>query len=133
MAARMIKGSILPALAALAALFIVLPTGGGDAEVTMVSVADGGWAFQPAEIEVDEGARIAFSNDSTVTHTATCVGCPWDTGDVQPGETVFLTFDDAARYQFFCRYHGSTGAMTGQLTVGNPPASTPSPAAPPTP
>lgn len=127
---RVPKGSLLPALAALAVLFIVLPRGGGDADVRMVA-ADAGWAFDPAQIEVSVGARVAFTNDGDVTHTATCVGCPWDTGDVQPGATAFLTFEEDARYQFFCRYHGASHGMTGVLVVGEPTAppegATPSP------
>lgn len=122
--------SLVPAVAALAAVFIVLPQGGGDATVHMVAAGDG-WGFRPATVRLEPGGRVAFVNDTGVTHTATCSGCPWDTGDVQPGQTVLLPFLDTAAYRFACDYHGGLG-MTGELLVGSGtlPAASPGPVIP---
>jgi plastocyanin len=134
-----LRVSIFPAVAALAALFIVLPQRGADATIEMVG-STGAWRFQPAgPLRVDPGDRVAFSNDSRVTHTATCVAtgdqtgaCPWDSGDVQPGQTVFVTLpDDEALYTFACRYHGRQLQMAGTIdtTAGSGTSPAPSPVA----
>jgi len=128
--ARTSRFSIVPAAAALAALFIVLPQGGADAEVGMTGTAEA-WVFSPASVEIEPGDRVAFINETSVTHSATCEGCPWDAGDVQPGETVMVTFDEEVSSRFFCRYHGAGQGMVGQLLVGDaaPPGPAPTPIA----
>lgn len=130
---RSLKVSILPAVVALAAFFSVLPRTGADATVRMVRSGDG-WRFDPAVRTVASGQRVAFVNDSTVTHTASCAGCPWDTGDVQPGQTAFITVPSGGPFRYRCRYHESI-RMTGELVTpgGTPPpgATAPSPVASP--
>lgn len=126
--------SIVPALGALAAVFLVLPTTGADATVTIAEVEGGAWAYEPAELSVAVGDRIAFTNETEVTHTANCLDCPWKTGDIQPGQTKMVTFIEDLRATFVCRYHSEL--LVGTLVVGNPgPAESapgPSPAATPT-
>lgn len=127
--ARSFRVSLAPVAVAFAALFIVLPQRGADLEVRIAATGDA-FAFQPDRVEAQPGDRIAFVNPTRSTHTATCIGCPWDSGDIAPGQTVFLTFDETASYRFFCRYHGATHDLVGVLMVGDapPPASpTPSP------
>lgn len=118
--ARSFRLSLAPVAVAFAALFIALPQRGADLQVRVASTADT-FAYQPDEIEAQPGDRIAFVNATKSTHTATCIGCPWDTGDIAPGQTVFLTFDDTASYRFFCRYHGATHDLLGVLIVGDAP------------
>jgi len=127
--------SLIPAVAALSAMFMVLPNGGGDFEVHVVA-GEAGFAFDPPEIQIEPGQRVAFINESSATHSARCDGCRaatmWDTGDIQPGETVLVPFDGAEAYRFFCVYHGQQG-MAGILTVGDAelePAPSPSPGVP---
>jgi len=112
-----IRYSLLPFAIALAALFIVLPRTGGDATIKFLG-KEGSFRLSPASLTVQPGARVAFENDTKFTHTATCGTCSkdaWDTGDIQPGQTVFLTFDTAGTYTYVCRYHTS---LVGQLAVG---------------
>ena len=138
-AVRVGRALFVTMIAAFAAFFMVIPQRGFDRTVVMLDApglarsigAEEAWSFEPANLEVEPGARIAFRNDSTITHTATCSGCPWDTGDVQPGQTKFLTFDTDAEYQYFCRYHGQQLGMIGTLVVGNPPPPTTEPTPPP--
>jgi plastocyanin len=123
--AKGMRYSIIPTVAALAALFIVLPKTGAGAEVTMIGDT-GAWRFEPAALEVEPGARVAFVNETGATHTADCVGCPWSTGDVQPEQTRTVVFRTEGVYPFGCRYHPDL--MTGTLIVGTPPpGSSPSP------
>lgn len=118
---KILRVSILPALACLAAFFAFLPRTGADATVRIIRSTDG-FIFEPASIAVDPGQRIAFVNESKVTHTATCVGCPkgstFDTGDVQPGQTIFATFPREGRFGYRDRYHPEA---TGVVVAGNPP------------
>ena len=113
--ARATKVSILPAVAALAALFIVLPTRSGDATVAIAG-AGGEWRFEPAQVTIASGQLVAFRNETRVTHTADCVGCPWRSGDIQPGQTRLVAFDEDATFEYRCRYHPDV--LVGRLTVG---------------
>jgi len=120
--ARGMRNSIIPTVAALAALFIVLPKTGAGAEVVMVGDT-GAWRFEPAELRIEVGARVAFVNQTGVTHTADCVGCPWSAGDVQPEQTRTVVFRTDGAFQYGCRYHPDL--MAGILIVGAPPPSPP--------
>ena len=99
------------AVAGFAALFAVLPSRGAGREVKMVD-----FQFRPATVRIKAGGAVTFVNESKLTHTATCQGCPLDTGDVQPRTLHTLTFPRAGTYQLFCRYHGDKG-MVAQVTV----------------
>ena len=123
-----VRYSLLPAAIALAALFLVLPRTGGDTTIKFLGT-EGSFRLAPASLHVEPGALIAFENDTRFTHTATCGTCTkdaWDTGDIQPGATVFLTFDQAGSFTFVCRYHTE---LVGQLGVGTAASSSASPAA----
>ena len=126
---RRLLTSAIPVAAAFAAFFLVLPKTGADMTVLMQGET-APYRYDQVSIEVEPGTRIAFTNDSSVTHTADCVDCPWSTGDVQPGETAYVTFSSDLRAQFRCRYHPAE--MAGSIVVGNPPAA-PSPEPEPVP
>jgi plastocyanin len=123
--AKGVRVSILPVVGGLAALFLVLPHTGADAKIAMTG-PEGEWTFSPDELRAEPGARVAFTNRTHITHTATCASfegdpspCTWDTGDVQPGQTVFVTLPDAdATYSFGCRYHARNFGMAGRLITG---------------
>lgn len=121
------KYSLIPVIAGVAALFAVLPHRGGDATVRIVA-ASGGFAFDPGATTIQPGQRVAFVNETKQTHTATCDGCPWTSGDIQPSQTKFVTFGAEARTSFACTYHPEEARLRGTLVVGSPPAAaTPSP------
>lgn len=113
--ARATRVSILPAVAALAALFIVLPITGANATVVIAGTAPE-WRYEPTQATIAVGERFAFRNETGVTHTADCVGCPWRSGDIQPGQTTFLPFEEDASFEYRCRYHPEV--LVGRLTVG---------------
>jgi plastocyanin len=125
---RWIRYSLFPAAVALAALFIVLPQTGADATIKIVNQG-GTPAFSPSTRSVKRGARIAFENDTRQTETASCLNCPpttsWDSGDIQPGQTVFVTLPDiAVTFDFASRY---AEALQGRLLAGVSEESSPSP------
>ena len=110
------------AVAGFAALFAVLPSNGAGRKVVLTN-----FRFTPATIRVAVGGAVTFENKSKSTHTATCEGCPQDSGDIQPGLLKTLTFTKAGSYRLFCRYHGDQG-MLASITVGKAsPSPSPSP------
>jgi plastocyanin len=96
------------AVAAFSALFAVLPSKGAGREIKMV-----GFQFRPSTFTVRAGEAVTFVNETKLTHTATCKGCPQDTGDVQPGTIHTLTFTRAGTFELFCRYHQDRGMIAG--------------------
>jgi plastocyanin len=127
---RWIRYSLFPAAIALSALFIVLPQTGADVTIKIVGSATAP-RFQPAVASVKPGARIAFENDIRATETATCINCPpanaWDSGDIQPGQTVFVTLPQTAgQFDYGSRYDQN---LIGRLLVGVSAEVSPSPSA----
>jgi plastocyanin len=129
---RWVRYSLFPAAVAFAALFIVLPQTGGDATVKIV-MQGGSPSFSPSVRSVAAGARVAFENDTKQTQTVTCLTCTardtWDSGDIQPGQTVFVTLPDTATaFDYASRYDES---LQGRLLAGvtEQASSSPSPAA----
>jgi len=126
---RWIRYSLFPAAIAFAALFIVLPQTGADVTIKIVGPITAP-RFQPAVASVKPGARIAFENDTRATQTATCLTCSanrWDSGDVQPGQTVFLTIPPArGTFDYGSRYDVN---LIGRLLVGVSAETSPSPSA----
>ena len=129
---RWIRYSLFPAAIALAALFIALPQTGADVTVKIVNKG-GAPAFSPSILSVKPGARVAFENDTRQTESATCFNCTpktaWDSGDIQPGQTVFVTLPDAA--VAFAYASRDDDALQGRLLAGVSEEATisPSPAA----
>ncbi len=65
---------------------------------------------------------LTVSNDGEIPHTLTAVDGSFDTGQLAPGQTVTLSFDQAGIYKVFCTLHGSVdgSGMAGLLIVGEP-------------
>ena len=118
---------MFPAAVAFAALFIALPQTGAP---TIKIVNKGGTpTYSPSTFSVKAGQRVAFENDTRQTETATCLNCTakasWDSGDIQPGQTVFVSLPDAASaFDFASRYDE---ALQGRLLAGVSEEASPSP------
>jgi plastocyanin len=102
-----------------------------------VSVVDD--AYQPREIEVDEGATVTWTNNGDSTHTVTSSDGDFDaSGDMDPGDSFSVTFEDSGDYDYYCEYHGSAGGegMAGTVTVlaqgAQAPTESPTPSPAPT-
>jgi plastocyanin len=71
------------------------------------------FAFHPGTLRVAKGTRVAFSNFSSVTHTAT-KGGSFDTGNIKPGKTVVVRFTKKGSFAYHCKIHPS---MKGKIVV----------------
>jgi len=77
--------------------------------------------FIPADITIDVGETVIWSNDDTAAHTVTS-GSPedgpsgfFDSSLFMAGTTFEHTFDEAGDYPYFCMVHPW---MVGTVTVG---------------
>ena len=104
-----------------------------DEDAAAASVALEAIAFEPAELEVDAGTTVTWTNqDEGVAHTVTSgnpkkQGVPGISedrpgkpdgvfaGDLpDAGDTYEFTFDDPGTYRYFCEIHAP---MTGTIVV----------------
>jgi plastocyanin len=71
------------------------------------------FAFHPGTLRINKGARVAFTNSSDVTHTATRAGS-FDTGRIKPGTTVVVRFTHKGTFAYHCSIHPF---MKGKIVV----------------
>jgi plastocyanin len=75
--------------------------------------------FEPADIEVEVGTTVTFTNLDIVRHTVTS-GAPgepdglFDLDLSDQGDEVTFTFDEAGTYPYYCDLHRT---MVGTVTV----------------
>ena len=126
---HMKRGSIFLALAAVAVAAYAAPAAHADHPTAEVSNAPGSSVpgceatdecFIPADVTVDVGGEVTWTNDDTAAHTITS-GAPEDGPDgtfdsslVMPGTTFSYQFEDAGEYPYFCVVHPW---MMGTVTV----------------
>ncbi|MCX4582318.1 cupredoxin domain-containing protein [Streptomyces sp. NBC_01481] len=74
------------------------------------------FTFIPATLQVRPGTKVIVENQDSVTHTLTATGDkPFDTGDIDPGETAtFIAPSTSGSYPYICTIHTN---MKGTLTV----------------
>jgi plastocyanin len=70
------------------------------------------FAFHPPTLRVKRGARVAFTNSSDVTHTASSGS--FDTKRIAPGTSVTVTFDHKGTFAYHCKIHNF---MKGKIVV----------------
>lgn len=88
---------------------------GEEHEVDIVSISTG---FDPAELTVQPGDTITWTNTDSLAHTVTfddeTLG---DSGDIPAGDSYNLTIPadmEPGTYEYVCDYHAT---MTAQITV----------------
>ncbi len=73
-----------------------------------------GFAFNPAQLGVNKGATVTWTNDDGTTHTVTSgvPGTPRGRFDqrVEPGRRFNFTFAEQGTFEFFCSIHNSMKA-----------------------
>ena len=87
-------------------------TEGSGASAEAPCVADN-TCFMPAEVTVDVGGEVTWSNDDNAAHTVTSgadltsddVGTVFDSGLFMAGNTFSHKFDAAGEYPYFCMVH----------------------------
>ncbi len=90
---------------------VSIPEGSG-ASADAPCVADN-TCFMPAEVTVDVGGEVTWSNDDTAAHTVTSgadltsddVGIDFDSSLFMAGKTFSHKFDAAGEYPYFCMVH----------------------------
>src|SRR3990167_8647547 len=91
---------------------VSLPAGSG-ASADAPCVAENS-CFTPAEVTVDIGGEVTWSNDDTAAHTVTSgdlsadpdnVGADFDSSLFMAGKTFSHKFDAAGEYPYFCMVH----------------------------
>lgn len=89
-------------------------SGSSSAAVATNSVEIKNMAFSPANISVDTGHTVTFTNNDSVTHTVTADDGSFDSSSIAPGKTFSKTFATAGTFTYHCSIHPS---MTGTIEV----------------
>jgi plastocyanin len=71
------------------------------------------YRFDPKTIEIEAGATVTWTNDDNFTHTVQVDGR--EDNEVEPGESVSITFDTPGTYHYVCRLHRHD--MDGEVIV----------------
>ena len=70
--------------------------------------------FSPEEITISVGDSVTWTNNDSMSHTATSVDDYFDSGNIASGNSWSFTFTQAGTFDYVCAYHSS---MTGTITV----------------
>jgi len=73
-----------------------------------------GLSFSPADLTVNFGTTVRWTNSHTLPHTSTSDDMIWDSETLNPGQTFLYTFDSSGTFPYHCNFHPS---MLGTVTV----------------
>jgi plastocyanin len=92
------------------------PFGPIAAGVDKVEISAGNMEYRygPGRIRIKAGTTVTWKNIGDLPHTATGEKLDWDTGDINPGESKSVTFNDPGNYYYICKPHPW---MYGQIIV----------------
>ena len=103
---------------AVLSIALLAPAASAGAASQAVSMNDN--VFSPANIQVDPGDTVTWTNKGVAEHTATSragAPAPFDSGLKPPGQSYSFTFQAPGRYAFYCQPHEILG-MQGVVQVG---------------
>lgn len=83
-----------------------------DAAEVSVQIRD--FAYAPQTLEVRVGAKVTWTNEDAVPHSATDRGARWDTGTMGKGASKQVSFDTSGTFGYYCTVHPS---MSGTVVV----------------
>jgi LPXTG-motif cell wall-anchored protein len=90
-----------------------------------VTIAD--FQFTPAQITVDQGDTVTWSNSGPSAHSATATGGSFDTGIMPAGQSRSHTFNEAGTFAYFCtphpNMHGTVVVRASQTGADTPDSS----------
>lgn len=74
--------------------------------------------FVPNTLTIQRGDSVEWINRDFIPHTATANDAQgavvWDTGNLNKGESMGITFSSAGTQDYICLYHPS---MTAEITI----------------
>jgi plastocyanin len=120
------KAFILIAGIAILVAFAMAVSACGDEKTTTTSSASttpvekssivniSGNKFDPAELAVDVGTTVTWSNNDSVTHTITGANGIFNSGDLKSGQNFGYTFNEPGTFDYTCTIHPG---MKGTVTV----------------
>jgi plastocyanin len=76
------------------------------------SVGINHFAFHPPTLRVQRGGKVAFTNTSDTTHTASSGS--FDTKRIKPGKSVVVKFGQKGTFAYHCKIHPF---MKGKIVV----------------
>lgn len=83
-----------------------------DTQDVTIEIID--YKYSPANVSVPRGAKVTWTNNDKVDHTATEKSSAWDTGVLQEGEATTIDFSRPGTYAYYCTIHPY---MTATITV----------------
>jgi plastocyanin len=107
------------ALAPLAALWPAPATAGAVAAEVPVSIVSR--AYQPAELMVEAGQTVVWTNRGFGPHTVTAAGGEFDSGRLNAGESFKVTFTTPGAFAYACTIHPSMHGKVSVLAPGSLP------------
>ncbi|MBI5675602.1 MAG: cupredoxin domain-containing protein [Nitrospirae bacterium] len=100
----------------------VLPSHAATVEVSIIDSS-----FQPANITINAGDTVHWTNNGALPHTTTSgvdgnhIDGLWNSGTLNSGQSFSVMFNEAGTFPYHCSFHWFAG-MKGTVTV-NPPVS----------
>jgi plastocyanin len=92
------------------------PSPGATSAVAIVTGAAtlGNRAYNPADVTVDVGSTVTWTNADREAHTTTSNQSGWNSGAIAPGAQFSFTYQTAGTFPYHCTIHPG---MTGTVTV----------------
>ncbi len=109
------------ALAPLAALVLVLVPATESSASSEVPVSIVSRAYQPAELMVEAGQTVTWTNRGFGPHTVTAAGGEFDSGRINAGESFKVTFTTPGTFAYSCTIHPSMHGKVSVLAPGSLP------------
>jgi len=106
-------------LAPLGALWLSPATAGAAAPEVPVSIVSR--AYQPAELMVEAGQTVVWTNRGFGPHTVTAAGGEFDSGRINAGESFKVTFTTPGAFAYACTIHPSMHGKVSVLAPGSLP------------
>jgi plastocyanin len=89
---------------ALPALFLLVSCGGALAADPAHTVVQSGRAFRPAEISINRGEALTFTNNDEFIHQIFVSGL-FDSDERSPGENLTENFTQSGTFEVHCHIH----------------------------
>jgi plastocyanin len=94
-------------------LLLDVTSAGAQSNQQTVSIRD--FSFEPAQLSVEPGTTVTWTNEGNEPHTVTADNGLFDSGVLYPGDSYSVQFDGMGTVSYYCTLHPS---MTGGITVG---------------